>query len=115
MIKMGGILVIAVATLAMGSLPATAQSVAAPTPSRQLAADDLVFHRLQTLVLVHFHNTPLNQAFKALAAAAGVNLFVDWRKMASAGVTRTTLVSLNFRGPVFVRAALSYVLKQFSA
>lgn len=107
------ILMAIVASLGV-SAAARAQNMPLPTPAGQLAADDLVFSRLHTLVLVNFHHTPLKTAIKALANAAGVNVFVDWQSLASGGIRETTRMTLRFNGPVSVRTALSFLLARLS-
>ena len=93
---------------------ARAQNILTPSSQPQLTADDLVFARLHTLVLVNFRHTPLNKAITALANAAGVNVFVDWRSLAQNAIRRRTPVTLRLKGPVAARTVLSFIRTQLS-
>jgi hypothetical protein len=97
-----------------GAAAVGAHTIPVPTPQRQLVADNLVFSKLQTLVLVHFDHTPLSKAIESLADAAGVNAFVDWHSLAQDAVRAGTPVTLQFNGPVSVRTVLSFLEAQLS-
>lgn len=100
--KTGVICIVAVFALAMASA-ARAHNIPTLSSQRQLTADDLVFARLHTLVLVNIRHTPLHKAITALADAAGVNVFVDWRSLAQNAIRRRTPVTLHLKGPIAAR------------
>lgn len=85
---------VAAALILTSALAAQAQHLPVKTFQRQMAADDLVFARLHTLVLVNFNHTPLNQAITALSKAAGVNVYVDWHSLKAVGLDKSMPVNL---------------------
>jgi len=72
--------------------------------------DQQLFAKLDRQVPVMFHNTPLESAITALAAAQNINVSVNWSDLDTAGIKPDVPVTLALVNEIPLRRALEEVL-----